>query len=73
MTAPRAAGAAVVVGNRIVVVGGQANGQLLPFSEIFDGTQWTRAPGMPTPRDHLAAVAVDRFVYAIGGRTLSAD
>jgi len=73
MTAPRAAGAAVVVGDRIVVVGGQADGQLLPFSEIFDGTQWVRAAGMPTPRDHLAAVSIDHFVYAIGGRALSAD
>jgi len=73
MTAPRAAGAAAVVGNRIVVVGGQADGQLLPFSEVFDGTKWAQAPGMPTPRDHLAAVADDRFVYAIGGRALTPD
>ena len=73
MTVPRAAGAAAVVGDRLVVVGGEADGQLLPFSEIFDGTQWVRAPGMPTPRDHLAAVADDRFVYAIGGRSLNAD
>ncbi|MBV9413133.1 MAG: protein kinase, partial [Acidimicrobiia bacterium] len=73
MNAPRAAGAAAVVGNDLIVVGGQANGQLLTFSEIFDGTQWTQAPGMPTPRQDLAAVADDHFLYAIGGRTLAAD
>jgi len=73
MNVPRAAGAAAVVGNRLVVVGGQADGQLVGTSEIFDGTRWVRAPGMPTPRDHLAAVADARFVYAIGGRALTAD
>jgi non-specific serine/threonine protein kinase len=73
MNAPRAAGAAAVVGNRLVVVGGQANGQLVGTTEIFDGTRWIRAPGMPTPRDHLTAVADDRFVYAIGGRALTSD
>ena len=60
------------IGNAERLGGGQADGQLLPFSEIFDGTQWTRAPGMPTPRDHLAAVTVDHFVYAIGGRAIGA-
>jgi serine/threonine protein kinase/N-acetylneuraminic acid mutarotase len=73
MNAPRAAGAAAVVGDRLVVVGGQADGQLLPFSETFDGNQWTQAPGMPTPRQDLAAVSDDHFVYAIGGQGLSPD
>jgi non-specific serine/threonine protein kinase len=62
-----------VVGDRLVVVGGQANGQLLDSTEIFDGNRWVTAPGLPTPRDHLAAVADDHFVYAIGGRALTAD
>jgi non-specific serine/threonine protein kinase len=73
MTAPRAAGVAVVVGNKLVVVGGEADGQLLDFTDVFDGNKWVQAPGMPTPRDHLAAVAEDRFVFAIGGRALTPD
>jgi non-specific serine/threonine protein kinase len=73
MTAPRAAGAAAVVGNKLVVVGGEADGQLLDFTDVFDGTKWVQAPGMPTPRDHLAAIAEDRFVFAVGGSVLTPD
>jgi non-specific serine/threonine protein kinase len=73
MSAPRAAGAAAVVGNQIVVVGGSADGQLLDFTDVFDGTKWAQAPGLPTPRDHLAAIAEDRFVFAIGGQALTPD
>jgi hypothetical protein len=58
----------------LVVVGGQGpDGQLLGETEIFNGTRWVRAPAIPTLRDHLAAVADDRFVYAIGGRALTPD
>ena len=35
---PRAAGAAAVVGNNLVVMGGQAGGQLVTTTEVFDGT-----------------------------------
>jgi non-specific serine/threonine protein kinase len=71
---PRAAGAAAVVGDKIVVVGGQGgDGQLLPQTEVFDGTKWVDARPIPTPRDHLAAVANDRFIFAIGGRKLTPD
>jgi non-specific serine/threonine protein kinase len=70
---PRAAGAAAVVGDRIVVVGGQGNGQLVRQTELFDGTHWSDGPDMPTPRDHLAAASDGQYVYAIGGRVLSAD
>jgi non-specific serine/threonine protein kinase len=73
LTRPRAAGAAAVVDDRIVVVGGQANGALVAPSEVFDGTRWADAPPLPTPRDHLAAVSDGSFVYAVGGRFLSAD
>ena len=69
----RAAAAAAVVGNRIVVVGGQANGSLVGATEVFDGTAWHDAAPIPTPRDHLAAVSEGRYLYAVGGRALSAD
>ena len=69
----RAAGAAAVVGDKIVVAGGQANHQLVAPTEVFDGTKWTDVAAIPTPRDHLAAVADSRYFYAVGGRALSAD
>jgi non-specific serine/threonine protein kinase len=69
----RAAGAAAVVGDKIVVSGGQADHQLVAQTEVFDGTKWTDVAPMPTLRDHLAGVADRRYFYAVGGRALSAD
>ena len=70
---PRAAAAAAVVGDKIVVVGGQADGKLVPQTEVFDGERWTDAAEIPTPREHLAAASDGRYLYALGGRDLSAD
>ena len=70
---PRAAGAAAVVGDRIVVVGGQADGRLVDTTEVFDGERWSDGADIPTPREHLAAASDGRFVYAVGGRALSPD
>jgi actin-like ATPase involved in cell morphogenesis/N-acetylneuraminic acid mutarotase len=70
---PRAAGAAVVVGDKLVVVGGQYDGRLVATTEVFDGTTWRDVAPIPTLRDHLAAVADGQYVYAVGGRALSAD
>jgi serine/threonine protein kinase/N-acetylneuraminic acid mutarotase len=69
----RAAAAAAVVGDKLVVVGGQNEKQLVPQTEVFDGQSWTDAPDLPTPREHLAAVSDGTHVYAVGGRFLSAD
>ena len=68
----RGAAAAAVVGDRIVVVGGQADGKLVPQTEVFDGQRWTDAARMPTPREHLGAASDGRYLYAVGGRELSA-
>ncbi|MBC2638072.1 MULTISPECIES: serine/threonine-protein kinase [unclassified Rhodococcus (in: high G+C Gram-positive bacteria)] len=73
MNVPRAAGAAAVVGDRIVVAGGQANGALVPTTEVFDGTKWTTVSDIPTPREHLAGVSDGKYFYAVGGRDLAAD
>jgi N-acetylneuraminic acid mutarotase len=73
MNHPRAAGAAAVVGNKLVVVGGQASGQLVKTTEVFDGKSWKDVADIPTPRDHLAAASDGKYVYAVGGRSLSAD
>jgi serine/threonine protein kinase/N-acetylneuraminic acid mutarotase len=69
----RAAAAAAVVGDKLVVVGGQNDKQLVKPTEVFDGESWTQAADMPTPREHLAAVSDGVYVYAVGGRNLSAD
>jgi hypothetical protein len=69
----RAAGAAAVVGDQIVVVGGQADDRLVSTTEVFDGRRWTKGEDIPTPREHLAAATDGHFVYAVGGRDLSPD
>ena len=69
----RGAGAAAVVGNKIVVAGGRTAGtspaEVIP-TEIFDGTSWHDAAGIPVPVDHLAAVSDGTYLYAVGGRQL---
>ncbi|HTQ17955.1 Kelch repeat-containing protein, partial [Mycobacterium sp.] len=69
----RAAGAAAVVGNEIVVAGGRTAGttpsEVIP-TEIFDGTNWHDAAGIPVPGDHLAAASDGRYLYTVGGRRL---
>src|SRR5205807_9705914 len=62
-----------VVGDKIVVFGGQASGQLVPETDVFDGKAWTTGPPLPTARDHLAGVSDGRYAYALGGRELSSD
>ena len=55
----RAAGAAVVVGNKIVVVGGRTGGKIgaeVKQTEIFNGKSWHDAADIPVPGDHLAGV-----------------
>lgn len=72
---PRAAGAAAVVDDQIVVVGGQGPDGLVVQTEIYDGkTQaWRDGTRIPTSREHLAAAAHGRYVYAVGGRDLTPD
>jgi non-specific serine/threonine protein kinase len=69
----RAAAAAAVVGDEIVVVGGQADGALVKQTERFDGSSWRTGADLPTPREHLAAASDGRFLYVVGGRDLSSD
>lgn len=73
LTHARAAPAAAVAGDKLVAVGGQNAKQLVPQTEVFDGSSWTDAPDMPTAREHLAAVSDGTYVYAVGGRFLSSD
>jgi N-acetylneuraminic acid mutarotase len=73
LTHARAGAAAAVVGDKLVVVGGQNEKKLVPQTEVFDGKSWTDAADLPTPREHLAAVSDGFYVYTVGGRFLSAD
>ena len=70
---PRAAAGAAVVGDKIVVVGGQGDGELVAPTEVFDGSSWKEAAEIPTPREHMAAASDGDYVYAVGGRQLAAD
>ena len=70
----RAAGAAAVVGGKIVVVGGRTGGrseQPVPQTEVYNGKTWTDAPNIPVPGDHLAATTDGTYLYAVGGRRLT--
>ncbi|HSK90364.1 MAG TPA: kelch repeat-containing protein [Euzebyales bacterium] len=72
---PRAAGAAAVVNDQIVVVGGQAENALIPETEIYDGDAdaWRDGADIETPREHLAAASDGEFLYAVGGRNVTSD
>ena len=65
--------AAAVVGDKLVLGGGQNEKKLVPQTEVFDGKSRTDAADLPTPREHLAAVSDGFYVYTVGGRFLSTD
>jgi serine/threonine protein kinase/N-acetylneuraminic acid mutarotase len=71
---PRAAAAAAVVGDRIVVTGGVgADGKLLNTTEIFDGASWKLGAPIPTPRQMLGAASDGKLVYVVGGSNGTSD
>ena len=73
MKTPRNAGIAVVVGDKLVVTGGQNQNRLVATTEVFDGREWKQVADIPTTREHLGGATDGRFVYAVGGRKLAAD
>ncbi len=70
-TARGALGAAEIDG-RIYAVGGVARDGRPNSSanEVYDpaSDRWTKRAPLPTPRDHLAVMAWQKRLYAIGGR-----
>ena len=71
---PRAAAAAAVVGDRIIVTGGVgADGRLLNTTEVFDGTSWTLGAPIPTPRQMSGAASDGKLVYVLGGTNGTSD
>ncbi len=71
----RAGAGAVVVDDKIVVVGGRTGNskQLVTQTEVYDGTQWSSKAAILSPGDHLAVTADSRYLYAVGGREFSPD
>src|SRR5258708_4030090 len=72
MTSPHEYHAAVAVGGKIYVLGGEA---IAKFEEYDPATnQWKVLPQMPTSgRSFLGAAAVDDKIYAIGGISRKVD
>ena len=68
---PRAGFGAAVLGGRIYVVGGQGvpcSPPILDTLLVYDSSSgWSSLASLPTPRNHLAAVAAEGHLYAIGG------
>lgn len=64
----RLGAAAAAVDHKIYVVGGEGPG--VGAIQVFDTVTglWMTGAALPTPRDHLAVVAWDGLIYAIGGR-----
>jgi non-specific serine/threonine protein kinase len=71
----RAAAAAAVVGNKIVVAGGRTGDPGKPVlpTEVYNGTSWQDAAAIPTPGDHLAAASDGTYLYVVGGEKLSSS
>ncbi len=70
----RAAGGAAIVDGKLYVVGGVAPTGLAETAFVLDlqSGVWSSIPG-PTPREHLAAIAVGGRVYMVGGRLGGVD
>lgn len=71
----RAAAAAAIAGGRLYVLGGVDGRRSLArvaFALDLRTGHWARLRG-PSPREHLAAAASGRLVYALGGRSAGLD
>jgi len=66
LPAPVAAGAAVTIGERIVLIGGVPEGTVHHYD--VPGNTWTTLPPPATQREHVAAVALNDEIWAIAGR-----
>lgn len=71
MPAPRAAMAAGVLGDRLVVAGGALDlrAKSDAFAFDFDSSRWSRLPSMPSRREHVGQAVVGDRLYVLGGRS----
>ncbi len=72
---PRGGFAAGIVGDRLYVAGGMANGTALTTVEAYDfgDRRWHRVADMPGPREHVAEAPLDGRLYVLGGRNRHTD
>lgn len=71
LTLSRGAGYAAAVGDKVYVLGGQGDNELLMGDVIeYDPASgnWTVASKLPTPRDHLAGFVHGGKIHTVGGR-----
>lgn len=75
MPEPKAAMAAGVVGDRLIVAGGARDN--VPVSSTygfdFDSNRWSRLPDMPDRREHVGSATLGDALYVLGGRTASSS
>lgn len=75
MPTPRGGIACGVLGDRLIVVGGEGNSAaqsgVFPQSEAYDAiaNSWSSLPDMPTPRHGMGAAVWDGKLYVPGGAT----
>lgn len=71
MPEPKAAMAAGVIGQRLIVAGGARDNEPVATAFAYDfGTgRWSRLPAMPKSREHVGSAALDGRLYVLGGRT----
>ncbi len=71
----RGAVATDVIGDRLYVAGGMANGTALTTVEAYDfgDGRWHRVADMPGPREHVAEAVLDGKMYLLGGRDRHTD
>ncbi len=74
MAAPRAAASAVVLGNRVFLIGGIESGKSVSRTvEVLDLSSGAKsqAASLPAPRYGLAAAVLDGQIHVAGGATLT--
>ncbi|HEX8629672.1 MAG TPA: kelch repeat-containing protein, partial [Catenuloplanes sp.] len=71
----RAAGTAVSQNGMVYVAAGVGPAGLATDMLVYDaaGDRWSRAPGPPTRREHLAGAGFGGLIYTAGGRTGGLD
>ena len=70
MPTARGAAGAAVIGDRLYIVGGVADGRRLRTLEMLDLRTggWSQLEPMDAERDHLGVAVLDGKLYALGGR-----
>lgn len=61
--------AAAVLGDRLVVLGGEEPAGIIDLLAVYDGKTWTRPAAMRVPRHGLGAALLDGRLFACAGGT----